>query len=127
METSEIDTEFDAAVRWVLAHPGRQKAFPGWSDEQISAAYRICKSEHAALFFYADQKQPVGTALVGLYPEISTCYVIGILGDRLTLGRALATWAKRRPTWKVVASRRDGKRHSYSVTQLCRLLRLSKR
>lgn len=123
MEPSETGIEFSAAVRWVLAHPRRTKVFPGWSDKQIEAAYRICRSEHAAFFFYGHQKQITGTALVAIYPDISQCHVIGVLGTIASVGGALAAWAERHPTWEVTATRR-GKHYRYSVRQLCRLIKL---
>lgn len=126
MATYETDIEFSAAVEWVLRHPKREKAFPGWSDQQIKAAYRIFRSEHAAFFFYGDQKQITGTALVSLHPEISKACVVGVIGVIAAVGGALAAWAERCPTWTVLARRR-GKYVQYSVRQLCRLINLSKR
>jgi hypothetical protein len=126
METYETDIEFSAAVGWVLGHSEREKAFPGWSDQQIKAAYRIFRSEHAAFFFYDDEKQITGTALVSLHPEVSKACVVSVLGDISAVGGALAAWAERCPSWTVLARRR-GKHVQYSVRQLCRLIRLSKR
>lgn len=130
MELRETDTEFDAAVGWVIKHPGRAKAFPNWTDQQIKAAFKFFRTNHAALIFYEDTpkrddtpKQVTGAALVGLYPEISTAYVVGMVGKKSTIVRAVGAWASRCPTWRVVA-RRSGKLHSYSIAALCRHLRL---
>lgn len=124
MEPRETDSEFNAAVDWVLAHPSREKVFPQWSDEQIKAAYRLCRQQDAALFFYGHQKQIVGTLLAAVYPEISRIHVLGVIGSKREIGRAVAAWAARYPTFQASGSR-SGKCVFYPLKTLCRLLHLT--
>ena len=138
------DTEFDAAVEWVLDHPQRELVFPRWSNYQIQAAYGFCRKTYdAALFFFAEQPDnthenqrnqgqhphqdaPTGSILCAIRPDISQIYVIGVLGSIDTIERAYQSWAARYPTYRVAANR-AGKLHEYSLSRLCRRFSHSRR
>lgn len=123
---SKIELVVDLAdvIGWVLLHPKKHLAFPGWFDEQITANLVEYNRFNGIIVVTMPNKRIDGIMTYDIYHEKKLIRVQAILTRDLdAFTTMIALWAERHPDYTLMAIRDGKKNMKYKLKNFSRYLK----
>lgn len=120
MNSQEVCITIDDVVKWILANRG-SKCFTGWNEEQIALAVEMGMEQNLFLYAY-EEEQLLGVCLLRKMEPFKLHISQLLIKQQGLMGEFLKVFQKLWPATKYLTVDRRGRRKTYSVKTLVRLL-----
>ena len=108
-------------IKFVLTHPFRERAYPGWSNEQISMSL-VQRAMDGDLYAVGEKNSIEGLIIADIHHDRNEIFIENIITSKpRAIARLVREWAVRYPGF-TVSGNRDSRRRTYSLRNFRRFL-----